>query len=82
MRKRWPRLLAAITILSVVIVLLVVGCKKMHTLHARHRCGSRSAGKLSKTCIKTRRTVRNRSLAPCLAVTSLAVQEANNPSTR
>lgn len=78
MRKRWPRVVAAITILSVVIALLVVECKKIHSLHARQQCGSRSAGKLSKACTKTSRTVRKRSLAPCFSVVSLAAQEGAN----
>jgi hypothetical protein len=78
MRKRWPRVLAAITVLSVVIVLLVVGCKKIHTLHARHQCGTHSVGKVSKRCAKPDRTARRRSAAPCFPVTSLAAQEEAN----
>jgi hypothetical protein len=73
MRKRWPRVLAAITVLSVVIMLLIVGCNKIHSLHARHRCSSRSVGNGSKRCVKFSRTAR-KSSAPCSPVTSLTVQ--------
>jgi hypothetical protein len=78
MRKRWPRVLAAITVLSVVIVLLVVGCNKIHSPHARPRCDSPSAGKASKRCAKPDQTVRRRSTAPCFPVTSLAAQPGAN----
>lgn len=65
MRKRWPRVLAAIAILFVVMAFLVVGCEEIHSLHARHWCGSRSVRKLSKACTNTSRTVHKHSPAPC-----------------
>jgi len=70
MRKRWPRVIGAIAILSLLAALFVVGCKR---LNARHACGSRS-GKLSKHCAKSSRAVRKPSSTQCYPITSLAAQ--------
>jgi hypothetical protein len=70
MRKRWPRVIGAIAVLSLLAALFVVGCKK---LNARHACGSR-AGKLSKHCAKSRRAVRKPSSTQWYPVTSQAAE--------